>query len=340
MELLGLTRAELENLAEKLGEKPYRGRQLAEWIYKKGADRFDMMTNLPAPFRTKLSEETSLTHADVIARKASPDGTAKFALLLADSSIIECVFIPYPDRITACVSTQVGCAAGCSFCATAEAGFTRNLTAGEIIDQVITIQKETVCRVTNVVFMGMGEPMLNYDNVLRAINILNKEMGIGMRKMTISTVGITPRIRRLAEEKLQITLAISLHAPTQQLREKIIPYSKRYPLKELIQACREYSEITGRRVTYEYLLIAGLNDSPKHAEKLASLIGGTLSNINLIPYNLVEGKDFRRPDERTIEAFKAILMRRGIEAVEREERGHSAAAACGQLRGDIVNKRR
>jgi 23S rRNA (adenine2503-C2)-methyltransferase len=340
MELLGLTGAELEKLAETLGEKPYRGRQLAEWIYKKGADRFEAMTNLPASFRTKLAQEAALTHAEVIARRAASDGTAKFALRLADYNIIECVFLPYPDRITACVSTQVGCAAGCSFCATAETGFVRNLTVGEIVDQVITIQKETVCRVTNVVFMGMGEPLLNYENVLRALHILNKEIGIGMRKMTISTVGITPRIRMLAEEKLQVTLAVSLHAPTQQLREKIIPYAKRYPLKELIQVCREYSEITGRRVTYEYLLIAGINDSPKHAEKLATLIGGTLSNVNLIPYNLVEGKGFKRPDERTVEAFKAVLERRGIEAVEREERGHSAAAACGQLKGSMIQKRR
>lgn len=338
MELLGLTKAELENLAEQLGEKPYRGKQLAEWIYKKGTYGFSTMTNLPASFRAKLAQNTSLTRAQVIDRKASSDGTAKFALRLADDNIIECVFLPYPDRITACVSTQVGCAAGCSFCATAEIGFIRNLTAGEIVDQVLTIQKETVCQVTNVVFMGMGEPLLNYDNVLKSLNILNKEVGIGMRRMTISTVGITPRIRMLAGEKLQATLAISLHAPTQQLREKIIPYAKRYPLKELIHACREYSKITGRRITYEYLLIAGINDSPKYAEKLATLIGGTLANVNLIPYNLVEGKGLRRPDDRTIEAFKAVLERRGIESVTREERGHSASAACGQLRGKLTQR--
>lgn len=329
---------ELERMAVDMGQPAYRGRQLAEWVYKKDARVFATMTNLPAAFRQTLEESASLTRASIIERTQSSDGTTKFLLAFGDAERVESVLLPYPDRVTVCVSTQVGCAAGCRFCATAMCGFIRNLTAGEIVDQVLTLQAEAGRRVTNVVFMGMGEPLLNYDNVLKSIRLLNEEVGIAMRKMTISTVGVTPRIRKLQQENLQLTLAISLHAPDDELRRTIIPLARQYLLKELISACKDYANATGRRVTYEYLLLAGVNDSPEHAHKLAGLLSHSLSNVNLIPYNQVMGKDFRRPSPAVIREFRSILEEAGIETTQRFERGHAASAACGQLRGSSESK--
>ncbi|MEN6373043.1 MAG: 23S rRNA (adenine(2503)-C(2))-methyltransferase RlmN [Armatimonadota bacterium] len=332
MEVLGATSTELEKLAVELGEPAYRGRQIAEWVYKKNADSFSSMTSLSAAFRGKLESAASLFRSEIIKRSKSRDGTAKYLLKLSDGQCIESVLLTYEDRVTVCVSTQVGCAAGCVFCATAMSGFIRNLTAGEIVDQVLTLQREAGQRVTNVVFMGMGEPLLNYDEVLKSIRILNKEVGIAMRKMTISTVGIIPRIRKLQSEGLQLTLAISLHAPDDNLRRELIPFAERYPLSELIPACKEYAEATGRRVTYEYLLLAGVNDTPAHAERLVALLRGSLANVNLIPYNEVAGKGYKRPSAAIVTAFRQVLEQNGIEVTQRYERGRSVAAACGQLR--------
>ncbi|HPP75034.1 MAG TPA: 23S rRNA (adenine(2503)-C(2))-methyltransferase RlmN [Armatimonadota bacterium] len=335
MEVFGATRAELEELAVKLGEPKYRGGQLADWIYKKDADDFDEMTNLPLSFRQKLEKSALLTRSKIVKRSTSRDGTAKFLLELADGQQIESVLLPYEDRVTVCVSTQVGCAAGCQFCATAIGGFIRNLTPGEIIDQVLTLQREAGRRVTNVVYMGMGEPLLNYDAVLASIRLLNSEVGISMRKITVSTVGIVPRIKKLQSEDLQLTLAISLHAPDDDLRRRLIPLAERYPLNELMSACREYAKATSRRVTYEYLLLAGVNDSPVHARKLTELLKGMLANVNLIPYNEVCGKHYRRPKSAAVNAFREVLEQAGIEVTQRLERGHAVSAACGQLRGSV-----
>lgn len=332
MEVFGATRADLERLAEEMGEPKYRGKQLADWLYKRGSDSFSAMTNLPADFRTKLESAASLSRGAIIMRSASSDGTTKYLLEFQDAQRVESVLIPYSDRVTVCVSTQAGCAAGCAFCATASGGLVRNLTAGEIVDQVLTLQREGGCRVTNVVYMGMGEPLLNYDNVLTSLGILNSEVGISMRKMTVSTVGITPRIRQLQSEHLQLTLAVSLHAPEDNLRKQLIPLARRYPLGELIAACREYADATRRRVTYEYLLLAGVNDSPEHAENLARMLRGSLSNVNLIPYNSVMGKSYKRPNASAVNAFRAVLEEAGIETTQRYERGHTVSAACGQLR--------
>lgn len=327
-----MSTTELESLAESLGEKNFRGRQIAAWLYKKNAESIDQMTDLSADFRKRLGKNAVLRHVEIIAESKSPDGTTKFLLGLEDGQQIEAVLLPYEDRISLCVSTQVGCAAGCTFCATAMGGLVRNLTAGEIVDEVLALQQQSARRISHVVYMGMGEPLLNYDNVLKSIRILNEEVGIAMRHMTISTVGITPRIERLAQEKLQLTLAVSLHAPNDILRRRIIPVAERYPLKELLAACKHYADSTHRRITFEYLLIRDLNDSIPLAHELASVLKGIMCNVNLIPYNAVEGLALNRPPQARVKAFRSVLENSGITVTQRVERGHAISAACGQLR--------
>lgn len=332
MELLGLTRAELSRQCEELGHPAFRGKQIAEWLYSKGARDPQAMTNLPAALRRQLAITASISRSEVLNESTSEDGTTKYLLRLADGETIESVLLPYADRVSVCVSSQVGCAAGCMFCATAECGLVRNLTAGEIVDQVLTLQERGGQRVSHVVFMGMGEPLANLTNVLRAIELLHDEVGISMRRLTISTVGLTPAIRRLAELDLQITLAVSLHAPNDELRRQIIPLASRFPLPDLMRACREYADRTRRRITFEYLLLAGVNDSPDQAQELARMVKGTLGHVNLIPYNEVLGKEFRRPSKAAVAAFRSVLESEGIEVTQRLERGHAVSAACGQLR--------
>lgn len=332
IELSGLTRAELSSLCERLGHSAFRGRQIAHWLYRKGAREISQMTDLPADLRARLAESAAISRSVVLASSRSTDGTTKYLLGLCDGERIESVYLPYADRTSVCVSTQVGCRAGCVFCATAGCGFVRNLSAGEIVDQVLTLQEQGAGRVTHVVFMGVGEPLLNLDNVVGAVRLLNKEVGIGMRRITVSTVGITPTIRTLQALSLQLTLAISLHAPDQELRRKLIPISAKYPLDELMAACRDYAGSTKRRVTFEYLLLAGVNDSTEHAHRLAALLRRTLCNVNLIPYNQVRGSKYQRPSRQAISAFRAVLEREGIDVTQRMERGHAVSAACGQLR--------
>lgn len=339
MELFGANTAVLERVAKELGESPYRGKQLAEWIYKKQVTEFSVMSNLPDHFREELEATSSISRSKIILSRSSADETTKYLLELSDGQQIESVLIPSSDRVTVCVSTQVGCAVGCSFCATGTGGFVRNLTAGEIVDQVLTLESEGGRRVTNVVYMGMGEPLLNYDSVLQSVRLLNNEVGIAMRKITISTVGVTPRIRQLESENLQLTLAVSLHAPDNTLRRQLIPLAGRYSLHSLIIACREYAEGTGRRITYEYLLIDKVNDTDAHARELVSLLQGSLANVNLIPYNAVPGKGYRRPQQSRVNSFKAILERAGIETTQRMERGHTISAACGQLKAQTQGKK-
>ncbi len=336
MELFGLDKAELSSVCEGLGHSAYRGKQIADWLYKRGARSFSQMTDLPTAMREQLTRAAAVTRSQVVEESRAKDGSSKFLLRLSDGETIESVLLPYPDRISVCVSTQIGCAAGCVFCATADSGFVRNLTAGEIVDQVITLQERAGARVTHVVFMGMGEPLLNLANVLAAVHILHNEVGISMRHMTISTVGITPAIRRLAGSELQLTLAISMHAPDDSLRRKLIPLARKFPLNELIEACADYADRTKRRVTFEYLLIGGVNDSSDHARSLAALLGKTLCHVNLIPYNQVPGKDFTRPSRRSVAHFREALERAGIEVSQRMERGHAVSAACGQLRRRVI----
>lgn len=337
MELFGLNKAELSSICEQLGQPAFRGKQIAEWLYKKSARDIGSMSNLPTAMREELARTATVTRSQVLRESKATDGTAKYLLELGDGETIESVLLPYADRVSVCVSTQVGCPAGCLFCATGACGFVRNLTAGEIVDQVLTLQsfdklRMQARRVTHVVFMGMGEPLLNFDNVVKALHLLNDEVGIGMRRMTISTIGIPAMIHKLQELDLQITLAISLHAPDDALRRQLIPVSVKYPLTELIGACREYAEFTKRRITFEYLLIAGVNDSPAQAVALSKLLHHTLCNVNLIPFNEVPGLAYKRPSREAIQAFRTVLEEVGVEVTQRMERGHSISAACGQLR--------
>lgn len=330
--LLGMSAPELEELAESLGQPRFRGRQIAARLYKKYAIALADMPELPSSFRAQLDTEAVLYRSRIATAARSSDGATKFLLELEDGVAIEAVLLPYEERVSACVSTQVGCAAGCMFCATAVGGLARNLTAGEIVDEVLTLQKESPRRITHVVYMGMGEPLLNYDEALKSIRLLNEEVGIAMRHITLSTVGITPRIEKLAGEKLQITLAISLHAPNDALRRQIIPIAEKYPLKELMRACKSYADSTHRRITFEYLLIRGMNDSLPLAHELAGLLKGILCNVNLIPYNAVEGVALNRPSKGHVQAFRSVLEDAGITVTQRVERGHAVSAACGQLR--------
>lgn len=290
------------------------------------------MTDLPAAMREKLAGIATVHRSQVACESRSADGTTKYLLKLVDSETIESVLLPYPDRVSVCVSTQIGCPAGCVFCATAMCGFVRNLSAGEIADQVITLQECGGQRVSHVVMMGMGEPLLNFDNVIKALHLLNDEVGVGMRRMTVSSVGIPSAIDKLRELDLQITLAISLHAPTDELRQSLIPVAKSYQLDELMRSCREYANQTKRRITFEYLLLSEVNDSPEQAEALAKLLRHTLCNVNLIPFNEVEGLPYKRPSRQAIKAFRLVLEEHGVEVTQRMERGHSISAACGQLR--------
>ncbi len=330
--LLGMTSAELMGLAESFGQPAFRGRQIADWLYKRSAHTVDEMTDLPSSFRDTLRDACILRRHEIVSRDISSDHTTKFLLALEDRNTVESVLLPYADRVSVCLSTQVGCAMACAFCATAVGGLVRDLRAGEIVDQALTLQSESPGRITHVVYMGMGEPLLNYDNVVRSIHLLNEEVGIGQRHMTISTVGIVPRILQLADEGLQVTLAISLHAPNDTLRKTLMPAASTSTVRSLVQACRAYAEKTHRRVTFEYLLIRDVNDSQEHARELASLLKGLLCNVNLIPYNEVESLGFKRPGRDSIQSFRAVLEGEGTAVTQRMERGHSISAACGQLR--------
>jgi 23S rRNA (adenine2503-C2)-methyltransferase len=334
-ELVGLALEELEAWVVGLGEPRYRGRQLARWIYQRRADGFDEMTDLPLELRTRLGTIASISRLRVLARAdASNDLTTKVLLGLGDHRTIETVLMRYEDgRRTVCVSTQVGCGMGCTFCATGLAGLTRNLSAGEIVDQVLLVAQQADERPTHVVFMGMGEPLANYAATVHAARLLNAPYGphIGMRNLTISTVGLVPQIRMLAAERLQLTLAVSLHAPTDELRSRLVPINNRWPIAELLAATRDYAAATGRRVTFEYVLMAGVNDRDDHARRLASLLAGHGAHVNIIPWNPVYGVQYQRPSVAAVHRFAGALRVAGVAATIRIDRGVEIDAACGQL---------
>ncbi|HEY3248367.1 MAG TPA: 23S rRNA (adenine(2503)-C(2))-methyltransferase RlmN [bacterium] len=345
-ELKGRSLHELETFARSLGEPAYRGRQLARWIYQRGAASFEEMTDLPAALRRQLGERARITSlAPLTSVTADGGDTAKYLLALADGLTVETVYMRYADgRRSVCISTQVGCAMGCTFCATGLAGLSRNLTAGEIIDQVLHVQRATGERVTNVVFMGMGEPLANYEATLNAVRLLNAPyaVGIAMRQLTVSTVGLVPQIRRLAAERLQLTLAVSLHAPNDTLRSALVPVNRRWPVAELLEASAAYVATTGRRISFEYVLMEGINDTPALGAELGErLAAGSATwseltpaafHVNLIPWNPVYGLQYRRPGPRRVEAFAQEVRRRGVAVTVRLERGVDIDAACGQLR--------
>lgn len=329
--LLGQSLEELTAWVQEQGQPAYRGQQLYQWLYHKGARSLKDISVFPKTWREKIADYPigrSTLHYSSIA----PDKTRKYLLRLEDGLIIETVGIPTAKRLTVCVSSQVGCPMNCDFCATGKGGFTRNLQAYEIVDQVLSVQEDFGQRVSNVVFMGMGEPLLNLDEVVKAVKILNQDLGIAMRSLTVSTVGLPQQIKKLAQHKLQITFAVSLHASNQKLRENLIPSAKHYSLDNLLNDCREYVKITKRRLTFEYILLAGVNDLPEHARELANLIHGFQSHVNLIPYNPISEVDYQRPNPDRVKQFMNILAQEKVAVSVRYSRGLEAEAACGQLR--------
>jgi len=334
--LLELSPSQFVRVINELGAPHYRAEQVLQWVYRRGVTAFDQMSNLPLRFREALSQTLTVYQSQIVCRRDSTDGTIKLLLRWPDGASSECVMIPEERRRTACVSTQVGCPAGCVFCASGIGGLQRNLTAAEIIEQALRIRDLCAAgtRLSNVVFMGLGEPLANYGATLGAIRAINGSWGmdIGARKITVSTVGLPSKMKELAREQLQITLALSLHAPNDALRREIIPWAQRVDLDELVAACDYYFQRTGREVTLEYILLAGVNDATHHAAELANLSKRMRSNINLIRYNPVEGLPFARPDNAQAQRFLGVLRDQGVSAHLRRSRGLDVTAACGQLR--------
>ncbi len=337
--LSGKNLDELKAFTKSIGESDFRARQIHNWIYLKSVSDFEQMTDLSKKTREKLAEIAVITDVKIKNKQVSHDGTIKYLIEYADGNCVETVLMRFDNRanLTACVSSQVGCACGCKFCATAKLGFVRNLTTREIVEQILTIQRDTGLKVSNVVFMGQGEPLLNLDNVLSAIEILNKNFQIGIRRITVSTCGIIPQIKKLAAMDFQPTLAISLHAPEHELRTELMPVEKKYPLSELMPVLKNYAEDTGRRITIEYTLIRDCNDSVECAKKLALLLAGIKSNINLIIYNPNDKDNFQKPEKQTVQKFKYILEQSGKKVTIRLERGADIDAACGQLSNKYRN---
>jgi 23S rRNA (adenine2503-C2)-methyltransferase len=329
----------LKELEDKLlfwGSPKYHARAIFNWIYQKGAYEFSRMSNLPAPLRKKLTDEFSILGLALADLQESSDGTTKFLFELADKNLVEAVSIPAAKRITGCISSQVGCKFGCNFCASALKGFKRNLTRGEILDEVLYLKNNLkIGQLTHIVFMGTGEPLDNYENVLSAIRLINSPLAfnIGARRITISTCGIIPEINRLALEDLQIELSISLHAADDKTRSQLMPVNKKYPLVDLIKCCREYIAKTNRQITFEYILIKDFNSDLASAEKLATLLKGLrLAKVNLIPANPIAEFKIFPPAEREILFFKDKIFSLGVNVTLRKERGQDIDAACGQLR--------
>lgn len=371
-DLLGLTLPQLQQWLVERGEAPFRARQIYSWLYKHLVTDFSAMTNLSQALRSRLAQEASIGPMAVRNELCSKDDrTRKILLELGDGKLIESVLMLYPPvsqssaRATVCVSTQAGCAFGCTFCATGQMGFDRHLSAGEIVAQVLYFARElratpwsakdqgdreghpgespSIDHITNIVLMGMGEPLHNYTNVLQALRILNSPDGfnLGARHMTVSTVGLVPAIRKLTQESLQVNLAISLHAPTDEMRSQTMPVNKKYPLKELLAACKDYIAATGRQVTFEYVLLAGVNDTAECAHQLGSLLAPLkqFAHVNCIPVNATSA-DYRPPSGEAIRAFRNILFEHGVSNSVRAERGDDIAAACGQLRTRFEKNRK
>ena len=341
-EIKSLLFDELREKVRELGEPAYRAQQITDWLYQKRAQSFNDMTDLSRGLRVQLDETFSFGGVDIVRVLGSRDTTRKFLFRLADANLIESVLIPASpalygsksDRRTICISTQVGCAYGCKFCASGLEGFTRNLGANEIVDQIIAVERASGQKIDNIVFMGMGEPLANFEQLMRAIRIINAlwGLGIGARHITVSTSGLAPQIRQLANEPLQTRLAISLHGATDEVRDQIMPINRRYNVADLLSACDYYASHKKQRLTFEYILIADVNDTDEQAHILAKHARRLSVKVNLIPYNTVEGLPWSRPSRNRQEKFLSILRAKGIAATLRREKGHDIDAACGQLR--------
>lgn len=337
--LIGRSTAELEQIAVQLGDRAFRGRQLSEWIYRKAAQSFDQMNDLPRAFREKIAVAYVVNPLTLADHRKSADGVEKLLVHNGDQQVYECVLLPYEKRVSCCISSQVGCPMGCTFCATGMGGFDRNLEASEIVGQYLLLQSLSPRRISHVVFMGMGEPLLNLDAVVQSLQLLSAEVGLSYRHLTVSTVGLVPQILKLAELALPIHLALSLHSPFDEIRSQLMPVNHKWGVAEVWSAMKEYQRATGRKVTIEYLLIDELNDTAEQARALAQLVKGTPHVINLIPFNWVDtGNGFRRPARERVQDFRSILERYGCNVTERIERGHDIAAACGQLAGQHKGK--
>jgi 23S rRNA (adenine2503-C2)-methyltransferase len=340
--ILSLKQGELQDWFAARGENRYRSEQVLSWIYRKRVERFDQMSDLPEALRKSLRSSFSLRSLQCVRQTGSKDTTRKFLFSLPDENLVESVLIPASpalygstsDRRTLCISTQVGCAYGCKFCASGLNGWTRDLRAGEIVEQIVQVEAITAEKVNNLVFMGMGEPLANFSNVMQAIEIINAPwgLGIGARHITVSTSGLVPRIRQLAEQPLQVRLAISLHGATDDVRDQIMPINRRYNLASLMEACVYFTEKKKQRLTFEYILIENVNDQIQQAAALGALAVRLKAKVNLIPYNRVEGLPWMRPSSNRQHAFLRALERSGVDATIRREKGHDIDAACGQLR--------
>lgn len=334
--LYALTPLELKSLVAELGEKPFRARQLWKWMYDKRVDDFAAMTDLPKHFIDRLSQHASLGSLELIARQHSADGTEKRLYQLADGQLIESVLMPYEDqRKTACLSSQAGCAMGCVFCATGQMGFARNLSAEEIFEQAMRFARDLATqgeRLSNIVLMGMGEPFHNYEATMQAIRQFMDRLGVGARHITVSTVGLAPQIRRFADEGLQVNLAVSLHKSEDGARSALMPVNRRWPIDELISACRYYTARTNRRITIEWAAIAGENDGPDEAHKLGRLLAGLLCQVNIIPLNTTDEYRGAPADSDSIDKFRRILKHYEVASTVRMRRGIDIDAGCGQLK--------
>ena len=345
--LLGLPRAELEAfVADRLGAKPFRARQLMKWIYRRGVADIAAMSDLAQDFRAQLAQVALIAVPEIVTQQVSADGTRKWMLRMDEVQGIETVYIPEPDRGTLCISSQVGCAMDCSFCSTAQQGFNRNLSVAEIVGQVWLAQREIAearadgRSITNIVFMGMGEPLANYRNVVPAMRIFLDDFGydLSRRRVTLSTSGLVPQIYKLAQE-CNVALAISLHAPNDALRNELVPINRVHPIEELLAACWHYlDKQNGRSITFEYVMLDGVNDKPEHARQLARMLRGRPAKLNLIPFNIFPGTRYRRSPPAVILRFRDILNEYGVIATIRRTRGDDIDAACGQLAGRVTDR--
>ncbi|MCD6532446.1 23S rRNA (adenine(2503)-C(2))-methyltransferase RlmN [bacterium] len=344
-ELMGIPPEKLGRQFEQIGERKFRAKQLMKWIYAHGNFDFSTMTDIPVSLRQYLAENASITLPEIAEVAGSSDGSTKFLFRLQDGAYVESVYIPDRERgrHTVCLSSQVGCKFGCVFCATGKMGFVRNLTSTEIVGQLYLVREHIRVGgndLTNVVFMGMGEPLDNLDAVLDAIRVMVADVGfgLGLRKILISTVGIPEGIKKIMQTDVRPKLAISLNAPDDELRSKLMPVNKKYPIRTLVELVPEYAKYSRRWVTFEYVLFGGVNDSLEHAHKLVQLIAGLPAKVNLIPYNEVEGIEFRRPDDRDVLRFQSYLLANSIVATIRYSKGRDIHGACGQLAGRFVLK--
>ncbi|MDR5658319.1 23S rRNA (adenine(2503)-C(2))-methyltransferase RlmN [Serpentinicella sp. ANB-PHB4] len=341
IDLLSLSYDEMEELTKELGEQKFRAKQIFKWV-NEGVKSFEEMTNISKKMQSTLDERSFITNINIESKLVSKiDGTTKYLFSLGDGNYVEGVTMIYKHGITACISSQVGCAMGCTFCASATGGLVRNLRAGEMIDQILCMQKDQGNRVSNIVLMGSGEPLHNFQEVIKFLNIVNDKNGlnIGNRHITLSTCGLVREIKMLADYQIPINLAISLHAASDEVRKKTMPVANKYSIDQIIEACHYYLERNNRRITFEYALIKDVNDSVNHAKKLASLLSGLLCHVNLIPVNSIDEKDYIKSNNQDIKRFQKELKTNGIEATIRREMGADIDAACGQLRNrHIKNK--